>query len=119
MEPFLTCALSSLLARVTPTHSPPLHNHIPIPCLPACLLCQIAIEGCCHGELDNIYATLEYMQKAKGQKIDLLICCGDFQVLTVASNDRLTLTMGTGGGGGGMTHEGAGWFGLQHKDSNS
>jgi hypothetical protein len=41
---------------------------------------QVAIEGCCHGELDNIYATLEYMQKAKGQKVDLLICCGDFQV---------------------------------------
>lgn len=40
----------------------------------------MAIEGCCHGELDNIYATLEYMQKAKGKKIDLLICCGDFQV---------------------------------------
>lgn len=39
----------------------------------------IAIEGCCHGELDNIYGTLQYLEKAEGKKIDLLICCGDFQ----------------------------------------
>jgi lariat debranching enzyme len=35
----------------------------------------IAVEGCCHGKLDDIYARL-----AK-QQIDLLICCGDFQSL--------------------------------------
>ncbi|EDV27410.1 uncharacterized protein TRIADDRAFT_21006 [Trichoplax adhaerens] len=42
---------------------------------------QIAIEGCCHGELDNIYATLRHMESTKGIKIDLLICCGDFQAV--------------------------------------
>jgi lariat debranching enzyme len=35
----------------------------------------VAVEGCCHGKLDDIYARLaEY-------EIDLLICCGDFQSL--------------------------------------
>lgn len=56
------------------TSPPPSILMLPVTCR------QIAIEGCCHGELDNIYATLEYMQNAKGQKVDLLICCGDFQV---------------------------------------
>jgi lariat debranching enzyme len=35
----------------------------------------IAVEGCCHGKLDDIYARLAE------QQIDLLICCGDFQSL--------------------------------------
>lgn len=41
---------------------------------------QIAIEGCCHGDLDNIYGTLQHLERVEGKKIDLLICCGDFQV---------------------------------------
>ncbi len=41
---------------------------------------QIAVEGCCHGELDKIYETLGYLEKKEQTKIDLLICCGDFQV---------------------------------------
>jgi hypothetical protein len=40
---------------------------------------SIAIEGCCHGELDLIYERLEAHEKKTGQKIDLLLCCGDFQ----------------------------------------
>lgn len=40
----------------------------------------IAIEGCCHGELDNIYGTLQHLERTENKKIDLLICCGDFQV---------------------------------------
>ena len=42
---------------------------------------SIAIEGCCHGELDNIYKRLEDYEKDTGRKIDVLICCGDFQSL--------------------------------------
>lgn len=42
--------------------------------------CQIAVEGCCHGDLDKIYATLQHLEKKQNTKIDLLICCGDFQV---------------------------------------
>eukprot|EP00041_Stephanoeca_diplocostata_P025922 m.690576 g.690576 ORF g.690576 m.690576 type:complete len:641 (-) comp22851_c0_seq3:246-2168(-) len=40
---------------------------------------KIAIEGCCHGELDNIYKTLQAAELSNGIKIDLLLCCGDFQ----------------------------------------
>mmetsp|Transcript_4438 Transcript_4438/g.12800 ORF Transcript_4438/g.12800 Transcript_4438/m.12800 type:complete len:740 (-) Transcript_4438:2240-4459(-) len=41
----------------------------------------IAVEGCCHGDLDKIYATLQAMEKAERRTIDLLICCGDFQAV--------------------------------------
>lgn len=40
---------------------------------------RIAIEGCAHGELDIIYETIQEIEKVDGRKIDLLICCGDFQ----------------------------------------
>ncbi|EGG04686.1 uncharacterized protein MELLADRAFT_37239, partial [Melampsora larici-populina 98AG31] len=40
----------------------------------------VAIEGCCHGELDNIYATIDQAVKETGSEPpDVLICCGDFQ----------------------------------------
>lgn len=42
---------------------------------------QVAIEGCCHGELPKIYATIEQAERQSGVKVDLLICCGDFQAL--------------------------------------
>ncbi|KAI6649743.1 Lariat debranching enzyme [Oopsacas minuta] len=41
----------------------------------------IAIEGCCHGELDNIYSTIDYIQKENNIEIDLLLCCGDFEAV--------------------------------------
>ena len=41
----------------------------------------IAIEGCCHGELDNIYDTIKVIEKQKSIKVDMLICCGDFQAV--------------------------------------
>lgn len=44
---------------------------------------QIAVEGCCHGDLDKIYATLQAMEVAENRTIDLLICCGDFQVFVL------------------------------------
>ncbi|EFN82906.1 Lariat debranching enzyme [Harpegnathos saltator] len=40
---------------------------------------RIAVEGCTHGELDIIYETIQEIEKVDGRKIDLLICCGDFQ----------------------------------------
>lgn len=39
----------------------------------------IAIEGCAHGDLDNIYASIAETERANGIKVDLLLCCGDFQ----------------------------------------
>lgn len=47
----------------------------------------IAIEGCCHGDLDKIYATLKAMEVKERRTIDLLICCGDFEA--VRNNDDL------------------------------
>lgn len=42
---------------------------------------RIAVEGCMHGELDNVYKTLQYMENINNYKIDLLLCCGDFQAV--------------------------------------
>ncbi|CAM9984150.1 unnamed protein product [Ascophyllum nodosum] len=42
---------------------------------------NIVVEGCCHGELPIIYASVLKMQQRQGIKVDLLICCGDFQCL--------------------------------------
>jgi lariat debranching enzyme len=44
---------------------------------------RVAVQGCAHGELDMIYATVLSAQAAAadGKPIDLLICCGDFQAV--------------------------------------
>jgi lariat debranching enzyme len=39
----------------------------------------VAVEGCAHGNLDEIYDSILQTQKANGITIDLLLCCGDFQ----------------------------------------
>lgn len=51
---------------------------------------KIAIEGCSHGELNKIYDTVEYIQSTQNIKIDLLICCGDFQSFR-DRNDMLSM----------------------------
>ncbi|KAL8277303.1 hypothetical protein RQP46_010256 [Phenoliferia psychrophenolica] len=46
---------------------------------------RIAVVGCSHGTLDDIYASVERCDqeaRAKGEPgIDLMICCGDFQAM--------------------------------------
>ncbi|WVZ60346.1 hypothetical protein U9M48_010386 [Paspalum notatum var. saurae] len=42
---------------------------------------KIAVEGCMHGELDQVYDTMRRLEEAEGIKIDLLLCCGDFQAV--------------------------------------
>ncbi|KAJ1532722.1 lariat debranching enzyme [Nowakowskiella sp. JEL0078] len=42
---------------------------------------RIAVQGCCHGELDRIYDTILNIQKKHGLKTDLLLICGDFQTI--------------------------------------
>ncbi|KAG7157311.1 lariat debranching enzyme A-like isoform X2 [Homarus americanus] len=39
----------------------------------------IAVEGCSHGELDTIYNSVVRLEQIHGFKVDLLLCCGDFQ----------------------------------------
>jgi lariat debranching enzyme len=40
---------------------------------------NIAVEGCCHGELDKIYTEIAQTELATGTKVDLLLICGDFE----------------------------------------
>jgi len=40
---------------------------------------KVAVEGCAHGELERIYDTIAGIEKDSSTKIDLLLCCGDFQ----------------------------------------
>lgn len=40
---------------------------------------KIAVEGCAHGELEIIYDTIKHLEEENNVKVDLLICCGDFQ----------------------------------------
>ncbi|XP_052004822.1 lariat debranching enzyme isoform X2 [Xyrauchen texanus] len=42
---------------------------------------KVAVEGCCHGELDKIYESISYLENKEGVKVDLLLCCGDFQAV--------------------------------------
>jgi len=39
----------------------------------------VAIEGCTHGELEKIYEAIAKLEGEYGKKVDLLLCCGDFQ----------------------------------------
>lgn len=42
---------------------------------------KVAVVGCAHGEVEKIYETLEAIEKEKECKVDLLLCCGDFQAV--------------------------------------
>ena len=41
---------------------------------------RIAVEGCAHGELDRIYASIKHLERVENITVDLLLICGDFQV---------------------------------------
>lgn len=47
---------------------------------------RIAIVGCAHGELDQIYDSVNRIQRT--EKVDLIICCGDFQATRNESDLR-------------------------------
>ncbi|KAF8337498.1 lariat debranching enzyme, C-terminal domain-containing protein [Cantharellus anzutake] len=42
---------------------------------------KIAVEGCCHGELDATYKQITYLQMKDNYNIDLLLINGDFQAI--------------------------------------
>eukprot|EP01116_Phalansterium_solitarium_P020989 TRINITY_DN6379_c0_g1_i2.p1 TRINITY_DN6379_c0_g1~~TRINITY_DN6379_c0_g1_i2.p1 ORF type:complete len:499 (+),score=143.14 TRINITY_DN6379_c0_g1_i2:143-1639(+) len=42
---------------------------------------KVAVEGCAHGDLDAIYGTIQHIERTENVKIDLLLCCGDFQAV--------------------------------------
>jgi lariat debranching enzyme len=47
---------------------------------------NVAVEGCCHGELDRIYSTIIESEREMGIRVDLLLICGDFEAIR-NSND--------------------------------
>jgi len=42
---------------------------------------NIAVQGCCHGELDTIYETIRDAERRGQPKTDLLLICGDFECI--------------------------------------
>lgn len=42
---------------------------------------KVAIVGCVHGELDRVYHDIQESEAAKGEIIDLVLICGDFQTI--------------------------------------
>ena len=42
---------------------------------------RVAVEGCCHGELDAIYAAVAERERREGRRVDLVIISGDFQAV--------------------------------------
>jgi len=48
---------------------------------------NIAVEGCCHGDLDRIYEVIERIQATDSVQPDFMICCGDFQA--IRTNEEL------------------------------
>ncbi len=42
---------------------------------------NVAIEGCCHGDLDRIYNVLGESEARRNIAADFMICCGDFQAI--------------------------------------
>ncbi|EIW67435.1 hypothetical protein TREMEDRAFT_74581 [Tremella mesenterica DSM 1558] len=41
----------------------------------------VAVQGCSHGSLSSIYASLASYTRSHGRPVDLLLLCGDFQAL--------------------------------------
>ncbi|KAF8218311.1 lariat debranching enzyme, C-terminal domain-containing protein [Mycena galopus ATCC 62051] len=42
---------------------------------------KVAVEGCCHGELETIYREIKSLENKHKYKVDLLLICGDFQAI--------------------------------------
>ncbi|KAI0039576.1 DBR1-domain-containing protein [Auriscalpium vulgare] len=42
---------------------------------------KIAVQGCCHGELNTIYNQIARLEAQNGYKVDLLLICGDFEAM--------------------------------------
>ncbi|KAJ3350417.1 hypothetical protein HDU91_006250 [Kappamyces sp. JEL0680] len=53
---------------------------------------RVAVEGCCHGQLDKIYASILNVQKRSGKAVDLVLICGDFQSIR-NSHDLQTMSV--------------------------
>lgn len=43
--------------------------------------CKIAVEGCCHGQLDAIYTSIASLEARNNYNVSVLLICGDFQAI--------------------------------------
>lgn len=41
---------------------------------------RVAVVGCLHGQLKDLYKDIMALEKRDNKKIDIVLCCGDFQV---------------------------------------
>jgi len=44
---------------------------------------RIAVVGCLHGHIKELYDDIIFQDEKEGKKTDLVLCCGDFQVLNI------------------------------------
>eukprot|EP01126_Amoeba_proteus_P043403 TRINITY_DN4761_c0_g2_i8.p1 TRINITY_DN4761_c0_g2~~TRINITY_DN4761_c0_g2_i8.p1 ORF type:complete len:448 (+),score=80.20 TRINITY_DN4761_c0_g2_i8:78-1421(+) len=42
---------------------------------------NIAVVGCTHGQLDEIYQSINEIEEKQKKKVDLVLCCGDFEAV--------------------------------------
>jgi lariat debranching enzyme len=42
---------------------------------------KVAVEGCCHGQIDATYSHILKLENQNEYKVDLLLICGDFQAI--------------------------------------
>ncbi|KAI5896523.1 DBR1-domain-containing protein [Schizophyllum commune H4-8] len=47
---------------------------------------KIAVEGCCHGELDATYEEIKRIEQRDNTPVDVLLICGDFQAVRNAQD---------------------------------
>ncbi|WFD05011.1 lariat debranching enzyme [Malassezia vespertilionis] len=47
---------------------------------------RIAVEGCSHGELDVIYDAILAEEQSSGERVDVVLLCGDFQAIRNATD---------------------------------
>eukprot|EP00461_Guttulinopsis_vulgaris_P002760 UN02761 len=47
---------------------------------------NVAVVGCVHGELDEMYKAITAMERFKKVQIHLVLCCGDFQSIRNAGD---------------------------------
>ena len=47
---------------------------------------KVAVQGCLHGDLDEIYASVAHLEQHENVRVDLVISCGDFQAIRNAGD---------------------------------
>lgn len=89
LTPHATNPTNHVTRPVTHLH---LFQRLSILYIPREDIMRIAVQGCSHGCLSQIYDSIAQYEQAKSTKIDLLLLCGDFQALR-SSHDFASLAV--------------------------